>query len=170
MRTPSMPGNRTVVSNTSPLPNLALIERLDLLEAQFETVTITEQVWAELVAGEEGVAALRTLRSWGFLDVQSLDDDDLFVELARELDAGEAAAITYAIEHDADLVLLDEREGRKATRRHGLAVTGAIGVLLRGAEEGDVDLQTELDRLREAGFWISDDLYAEVLERGGFDG
>jgi hypothetical protein len=41
-----------------------------------------------------------------------------------------------------------------------------VGVLLRGAEAGAVDLRLELDRLREAGFWLSDDLYEAVLERG----
>lgn len=156
----------SVVSNTSPLLNLALIERLDLLEAQFETVTAPEQVWTELAAGEEGLAALRQLRSDDFLAVEPVGEDDLFVELTRELDAGEAAAIRYAIEHDADLVLLDEREGRKAARRHGLDVTGVIGVLLRGAEDGALELRTELDRLREAGFWISGELYEAVLSRG----
>jgi hypothetical protein len=40
-----------------------------------------------------------------------------------------------------------------------------IGVLLHGAEEGTVDLRSELDRLREVGFWISDELYEAVLDR-----
>jgi predicted nucleic acid-binding protein len=63
-------------------------------------------------------------------------------------------------------VLPDEREGRKAARRRGLVITGVVGILLRGAEDGSVDVETELDRLRNAGFWISDDLYSEILERG----
>jgi hypothetical protein len=37
-----------VVSNASPLLNLALVDRLDLLESQFASVTIPDQVWAEL--------------------------------------------------------------------------------------------------------------------------
>lgn len=156
----------SVVSDTSPLLNLALVERLDLLESQFETVTAPEQVWTELAAGEDGLAALRALRSRGSLVVEAVDHDDLFVELARELDLGEAAAIRYAIKNDTDLLLLDEREGRKTARRHGLELTGVVGILLRGAEQGVVDLRLELDRLRSAGFWISDELYAEVLDRG----
>jgi len=44
-------------------------------------------------------------------------------------------------------------------------VTGVIGILLRGARNGTVDLQAELDALRDAGFWIDDELYAEVLRR-----
>jgi hypothetical protein len=82
-----MPGGRTVVSNTSPLLNLALIERLDLLEVQFESIVLPEHVWEEPLARDEGLAALRDLRSRGFLDVETFDSEDLFVELSRELDA-----------------------------------------------------------------------------------
>jgi predicted nucleic acid-binding protein len=58
---------------------------------------------------------------------------------------------------------LDEKNGRRVARRHDLTVTGVIGILLRGANAGTVELEQELDSLREAGFWISDDLYAKVL-------
>ncbi|GAA0512785.1 hypothetical protein GCM10008992_10600 [Halorubrum aquaticum] len=61
--------------------------------------------------------------------------------------------------------MLDERDGRRVARRHDLSLTGVIGVLLRGAEAGDVDLAAELTALREAGFWISDDLFSAVLDR-----
>ena len=38
----------TVVSNTSPLLNLALIDRVHLIEAQFGEVVIPTAVWNEL--------------------------------------------------------------------------------------------------------------------------
>jgi len=44
-------------------------------------------------------------------------------------------------------------------------VTGVIGILLRAARTGAIDLRTELDALREQGFWISDELYEEILQR-----
>jgi predicted nucleic acid-binding protein len=105
------------------------------------------------------------LRDAGTLTAVPVDRSDLYAEFAHELDVGETAAITYAIENDANLVRLDERDGRQVARRHDLDVTGAIGILLRGAREGPVDLRAELDALRDAGFWISDDLYDEVLRR-----
>ena len=43
-----MPSSGLVVSDTSPLLNLALIERLDLLESQFSSITVPEQVREEL--------------------------------------------------------------------------------------------------------------------------
>lgn len=158
-----MPGDELVVADTSPLLNLALIDRLDLLEVQFSGVTTPEQVWAELSDGEDGLDALRELRERGFLTVVPVGRSDLFIEIVHELDVGETAAICYAVTEDADLLLIDERDGRRVARRHGLSVTGVIGILLRGAKHGDLDIVVELDALRDAGFWISDELRADVI-------
>ena len=158
-----MPNSGLVVSDTSPLLNLALIDRLDLLEVQFHGVTVPRQVWSELTEGSDGLEPLQGLRDDGVLRIVEVERSDLFVEIVHELDLGETAAICYAVEHDADLVLLDERDGRRVARRHDLDMTGVIGILLRGSKTGEIDLESELDALREAGFWISDDLYARVL-------
>jgi len=158
-----MPDSGLVVSDTSPLLNLALIDRLDLLRTQFADVTVPRRVWDELAEGEEGLEPLRELRDDSFLSIVEVERSNLFVEIFHELDLGETAAICYAVEHDADLVLLDERDGRRVARRHDLEVTGVIGILLRGAKTDEVDLEHELDALREVGFWISDDLYSRAL-------
>jgi len=160
-----MPNGNLVVSDTSPLLNLALIDRLELLDTQFDSITAPEIVWAELTAGESGVQALRELRSRGTLSLVEVERDGLYVELARQIDEGEAAAITYAVDNDADLLLLDERDGRKAARRHEVSVTGVVGVLMRAAMDGTVEIETELDRLQEAGFWLSDELHREAIRR-----
>lgn len=94
-----------------------------------------------------------------------VEPDELYAELRRELDEGETAAITLAIRRQADLLLIDEREGRKTARRHGIAVTGVIGVLIRAADDGLIDFPTELDALRTAGFWILGELYSAVIRR-----
>jgi predicted nucleic acid-binding protein len=147
-----MPDGELVVADTSPLLNLALIGRLDLLREQFDGVTATEQVWDELAAGDDGLDDLRALRDEGFLELVPVEESSLFVELRRELDRGEAAALAYAIDADADLVLLDERDARRVARRHDRSVTGVIGVLLRAAERDRIDLRDALDRLRVEGW------------------
>jgi len=159
-----MTDDALVVSNTSPLLNLALIDRLDLVAEQFSTVAVPSQVWAELMAGTEGTEQLRAHRDAGTLGVVSVPESDLFTEFRRDLDAGESAALAYAVSEHASLILLDEREGRQAARRHGLSVTGVVGILLRAATDGDLDIETELDALRDAGFWISDELYRTAVD------
>ena len=158
-----MQDNSLVVSDTSPLLNLALIDRLDLLKSQFDSITIPSQVWDELTGGDSGLNSLRELREEGFLSIVEVERSSLFIEIFRELDLGETAAICYAIQQDAELLLLDEKEGRRVARRHDLEVTGVLGILLKGTKAGNVEMKQELDALREAGFWISEDLYSKVL-------
>jgi predicted nucleic acid-binding protein len=158
-----MPNSNLVVSDTSPLLNLALIERLDLLKTQFSSITIPTQVWEELTDGEAALNAIRDLREEGFLTIVEVAGSDLFIEIRRELDRGETAAICYAIQQEADLLLVDEKEGRRVARRHDLEVTGVLGILMKAANARNIELKEELDALREAGFWISEDLYSRVL-------
>ncbi len=153
----------TVVSNTSPLLNLALIGRLALIEAQFDEVVIPLTVWHEIQAGAAGVDQIESLRDRGGLRIVSPESTELLTELQRELDAGEAAALAYAIDTDAERILLDEREGRAAASRHDVPVTGVVGILLRASRQDGLDLESELNALRDAGFWIADDLYERAL-------
>jgi uncharacterized protein len=46
------------------------------------------------------------------------------------LDPGEAAAISLALAIQAELVLIDEQDGRAAARQLGLAVSGSLGALI----------------------------------------
>jgi len=99
--------------------------------------------------------------------VVAVEYSNLFTEISQQLDLGETAAICYAIEHNAELLLLDEKEGRRVARRHDLCTTGVIGILIEASETSDVTLKDELDALRESGFWIAEDLYSEILSQVG---
>jgi len=83
----------------------------------------------------------------------------------RDLDLGESESIALALELGADLVVLDEIEGRRIARRVGLRVIGVAGVLLEAKSNGLVSIvRTNLDALRStAGFYVSDAFYNRVL-------
>lgn len=100
------------VSNTSPLLNLAIINRLDLLEKQFKTIYIPEAVLTELRVEEnlQGSLYLKAAIDKQWLQVKAVTNKPLVQLLQRELDRGESEAIALAIEIQADLILLDERE------------------------------------------------------------
>ena len=160
-----------VVSNTSPLLNLAIIDQLDLLRQQFLEVLIPPIVLAELnpVTDYPGTERIQRALDTGWLRVVELKDDTLARALWLELDQGEAAAIALAIELSHSQVLMDERDGRAKSKALGLQPIGILGVLLRAKLDDQIALvETSLQALRhEAGFFIADELYDRVLIEAG---
>jgi len=157
-----------IVSNTSPLLNLAIIGELELVRKQFPITLIPPAVVEEFRFGKNrpGSETLRRAVKSDWLVVEAPSDEALVRTLRQDLDRGESEAIALAEEKGTGRILLDEREGRRRARNLGLEVTGALGVLLRAAREGTLDsLPGALDALeKEAGFWISSSLRRQILE------
>ena len=153
-----------VVSNTSPILNLAIVDQLVLLRRQFGEVLIPNAVLDELKVGEErpGSQSIREAISSGWIQTQEVSNQPLAQLLKQTLDRGEAEAIALAIELKANWTLLDEREGRKVAKSLGLNVTG---VLLRAKQIGELEsLQPVIDDLiNKAGFRIAPELLAQIL-------
>ncbi len=156
-----------VVSNTSPILNLAIVGQLELMRQQFKQVQIPPVVLAELkvqenrLGSEEIQAALKA----GWIQVQEINSPFLVRLLQQTLDRGEAEAIALALELQADWTLLDERDGRKVAKSLGLKVTGVLGILLRAKQKGELSSLVEIvDALvTTAGFRIAPDLLAKVI-------
>ena len=81
------------------------------------------------------------------------------------LHAGEVAALSLALELKADLVLMDETEGRAAAKTLGLRTLGVLGILIQARQRSLIPaLAPLLDRLQlEARFWIAPSLRQSVL-------
>ena len=96
---------------------------------------------------------------------RSVANRALVVALQRDLDPGEAESIALALELNADLVLLDEYEGRRAAQRLGLRVVGVLGVLLEAKHRRMLmTIRPHLDALRQtAGFYLGDAVYERAL-------
>ncbi len=80
-----------IVSNTSPILNLAIIHRLDFLRDQFKQVLIPSAVRADLKldADYPGAAIIRAAMDAGWLREENAKDVNLERALALELDKGE---------------------------------------------------------------------------------
>ena len=63
------------------------------------------------------------------------------------LDEGETAAVALAKYLDADMLLIDERDGFRVAQRKGLRVTGTLGLLDLAAERGLVDFELAIKKL-----------------------
>ena len=157
-----------VVSNTSPVLNLAIIGRLDLLQQQFDKVWLPQAVTDELRIEEDlpGSVAVRAARQARWLLTERVRDQVRVAILRRDLDGGEAEAIALALQKHADWLLLDERDARRAAKSLGLKVTGALGILLKARLDGRLpSLREAMDQLRDlADFRIGVALYSELLQ------
>jgi len=85
--------------------------------------------------------------------------------LRRDIDRGEAESIVLALELGADMILLDEKEGRNTARRMKLKPVGVIGVLLEAKRKVLNAVRPYLDSLWQiAGFRIDESLYLHALK------
>ncbi len=154
-----------VVSDTSPVLNLARIGRLDLLERLYGQVLMPSAVLQELRLVASGLDATFDIDALPWFIVADASDRRRVDELRTNLDSGEAEAIALAIEHRADLLLIDEKLGRRIASAEGLTVTGLLGVIAHAKRVGAItEAKPVLDDLiRIARFWIGPALYKEVL-------
>jgi predicted nucleic acid-binding protein len=154
-----------VVSDTSPIRALANLGQLDLLARLFGKVIVPTAVIDELRNPPAGMATIDVSRL-SFVEVRQPSKINL---ATHDLDAGEAEAISLALELDVKTLLMDEELGRSVAVRCGLAVTGTLGVLLRAKARGLVPTVTPLvDELqRDWQFFISDRVRTEFLRLAG---
>ncbi len=107
---------RVVISDTSPVRYLVLIDQADLLSALYTEVLIPEAVVAELTQSATPEPVRRWIShrpSWlQFVPVIGTPA----LALLPDLDTGEHDAILLALHLKADLVLMDEREGVEEAR------------------------------------------------------
>ena len=163
----SPPGGRLVVSNTSPLTNLAAIGQLKLLHRLFGHVEIAQAVWDELNANGRSWPGRDEVARASWIARQTVKSGALIRALRRDLDPGESESIALALELGADLILLDEHDGRRLAQQQGLKPMGVVGVLLLAKQRGLLPLiRPELDALRtDAGFWLGDGVYQLALQK-----
>ncbi|WP_292796279.1 DUF3368 domain-containing protein [Nostoc sp. NMS7] len=119
-----------IVSDTSPINNLAAINHLHLLQQLYGTVLIPEAVYRELTDPNFSVAGAIEVQTFIWIQTRPVEDRILVEALSNELDIGEAEAIALALEMKADQVLIDERRGRMIAARLNLAYTGILGILV----------------------------------------
>jgi uncharacterized protein len=158
-----------VVSNTSPLTNLAAVGCFNLLSTLFGQVHVATGVVAELSAGGHEWPGATETRQADWIRVVQVGNTSLVDALRLDLDRGEAETIALALELGADLVLLDEQAGRFAAQYFNLSVMGVVGLLVGAKSKKLVpEVQPLLDALRwQAGFYLSEAVYRHALALAG---
>ena len=116
---------RKIVTNTTPILNLLKIGKLDILKDLYGKVQIPQAVYREIEKGKD--------KDY-YIDVGKLD----WIEIMQiqspsarlylfDLDDGEAETIILAQEQAADVVIIDEKLGRRYAAQINIPVTGTAG-------------------------------------------
>jgi uncharacterized protein len=150
-----------VVSDTSAITALLQVNKEALLKELYGEVIIPETVERELLQAHSHLPPfLRCARVLNLAEVR---------RLSTELDLGEAEAIVLAKERRADLLLMDELEGRRVALREGLPFIGLLGVVVQAKQTGFIpsvrQLIAELESV--ADFRLSEEIKAVAFRKVG---
>lgn len=152
-----------VVSDTSPVCYLLLINQILVLQRLYGCVIIPQAVADELRASESPPV----VKSWiaqppNWLQIQPIElSQDVELE---KLDPGEREAILLAEQLKADLVILDDKAARRIAVERGLKIIGLLGILKDATRYGLLDLEATFEQLQDVGFWVAPSLLERLLK------
>ncbi|WP_456473937.1 DUF3368 domain-containing protein [Candidatus Pyrohabitans sp.] len=136
---------------------------LSLLKALYGQVLIPEAVKKELLTKREGVHLLQA-NPW--ISVRVVEGE-LTKVLRVFLDEGEAEAISLAKTLD-DILLIDERKGRKIAGELGVEIRGTLGLLVEAKRRGFINrVGDRLQEIMSKGYYIDEKLLELVLKEVG---
>lgn len=158
-----MSNDPPVVSNTTPLINLAGVGLLNLLRDLYGAVSIPRVVATEYQAktspSDSDLMALPWLT---IVDTVVLD------ATLPKLGSGESAAISLAKSLPARFILLDERKARRIAASQGLVVVGTLAVLVRANRQGLLHaVGPVIAAMQAQGRYFGDALIEKVLRDAG---
>lgn len=158
-----------VVSDTSPIINLAAVGRLELLPALFGKVIIPEKVFEEIVVTGQGLPGAEEIRTAPWVEVKAVSDKQKVKSLLTKIHPGEAEAIVLSLELHADVVILDDADARAIAQSLEVEFTGLLGVLLRAKKSALITAIRPVmdDLLNQTSFRISKSVYAQMLLLAG---
>jgi predicted nucleic acid-binding protein len=152
-----------VVSDTSPLNYLVLINAIEVLPILFGDIHVPPMVMEELKRSHSPALVRQWAKSppaWLIVSAPTKT-----FNTSVRLDPGETQALSLATELGADIVLMDDRKGRRVAEELGLHAVGTVAVLEFAAERKLLEAANSLEALRLTTFYITDEYIAAALER-----
>ncbi len=145
---------KIIVSDTSCLILFSKINKLDILQKLFRTITVTKIISEEF--GE---------KLPDFIQIENPKDRNYQKILENLVDKGEASALALALEKDDCLLIIDDNKGRKQAKQLGLTYTGTLGILILAKQKGLITSLGEiLSEIQKTNFRINQNLIDKALK------
>lgn len=148
-----------VISDTSPVIALYKLNKLEILKKLFGTILIPPVVLEELIK--------YNITLPDYFRLKAPQNKTEVEELLKELDIGEAEAISLSKEVNADVLLIDEKIDRIVAKREGLKTIGLLGIILIAKEKKLIKSVRNIlsDLEKKDHFWMSEHLKAYIIDK-----
>lgn len=145
------------IIDTSVLIALSHLNKLDLLCRLYNKVLITNAVQSEFDDHLPSCCVLINTNN------QSIDS----FQKEANLGSGEASVIVYSLMLKKEITcFIDEQRARKIAKKHGLRVSGTIGILLKMEEKGLIQsAYDDVLTLKNKGFYISNQILENLKNK-----
>ena len=148
-----------IVCDSIVLITLADVDILHVLKSLFREVSIPKAVKKEVFGRRKPSSFIKCVK---------ISEPIRLKVLKSNLGAGESEAVCLYEEIDANLLIIDDLEGRRVAERLGIKITGTLGVLLLAKKEKLIDaVKPLLDEIVSHGFRVADELYKDILVAAG---
>jgi len=155
------------VSNTSPLITLARSGYLHNLQNIFERICIPEAVLNEIAAKEDVTTnTIRESIRSGFIQGSRVRHKELAGFINVDIGLGEAEAIVLSLELKPDYLVIDDHRARVYAESKDVTLIGTLGLIKVLHERNLIheDIEEIYRRLTSVDFWISKDLFFQVMK------
>lgn len=158
---------RLWVVNASPLISLAKISQVHILPKLCAQMIIPEAVAQEIKDGSDDDPAKKWLQTSGQQWVKDIGNVSSVIS-AWDLGTGESEVLSWAYQHQAYQVVIDDLAARKCARTLNISVCGTIGVIVIAKKKGQIpSVKPLLKQLSGVAFRIDQRLFQEALRLAG---
>ena len=156
--------NGLVIADSGPIFSLALIDRLDILNALFDDVKIPQAVWNEITydTSKPDYSIIYDFFKDKTCQITGLN------ELTFVMDSGESESVILYKELNADFLLIDDRKSRKIAESMNINCIGLIGLLSIAKDKGLIErLKPLFEKFFTNKRYYSKELLNAILQTKG---
>jgi len=158
------------VLNSSVIIALSTLGYLNKLSPLFKEILIAKAVFDEICSAGQGLIGERELQEavkTNLIGVRVVKNRLLVNAILDPLAMGEAETIALASEEKVDYIVLDDKLARRRAKAMKLNVVGTLRILRLMYDAkliGKSEIIKALEKLRETGFRISEDVVSKVIK------
>ncbi len=151
------------VVNASPLIYLSKAGLISLLQIVSSEIFVPQSVATEILQRGQSDITAKTIEETSWLQVIETPDVPAVIQ-SWDLGAGESSVLTWAYANPKTEAIVDDLAARRCAAALEIPVRGTLGLVLVAKQRGEIDSARQLlDRLRQAGMYLSDSVMNRAL-------